>query len=124
MSRTELEKLYEVSADGLIESPGKFEGGLLYVPYFWEQGLDGGSDEDRELFSDEDRELFSDEDRELFPELGDTYGLSLSEDSNGLVYVNEYADVAEYGVARSSASLEDDYSEESDADSVCNDGND
>ncbi len=102
--------------DGLIESPGKFEGGLLYVPYFWEQGLDGGSDEDRELFSDEDRELF--------PELGDTYGLSLSEDSNGFVYVNEYADVAEYDAARSSASLEDDYSEESDADSVCNDGND
>lgn len=27
-----------------ISQPGKFEGQQEYVPYFWEQGLDGGPD--------------------------------------------------------------------------------
>lgn len=27
-----------------ITAPGKFEGQLSYVPYLWEQGLDGGPD--------------------------------------------------------------------------------
>lgn len=45
MTRAEIEQQYKV-VDGRIQSPGKFEGEPLYVPYFWDAYLDGWADED------------------------------------------------------------------------------
>lgn len=65
MTRAEIEQAYKVE-NGVIRSPGKFEGEAVYVPYFWDVYLDGGADED-------DGEVLvfyvSDEDRATFPEL-------------------------------------------------------
>lgn len=49
-----------------VRGPGKFEGEQIYVPYFYDQYLDGGADEDhgRTLqfnVTDEDRTIFPDE---------------------------------------------------------------
>ena len=45
MSRQEIEKAYDVNDSGVITSPGKFEGEMVYVPYFWDIVLNGGADE-------------------------------------------------------------------------------
>jgi hypothetical protein len=37
---------FQVSASGRIASPGKFEGEMIYVPYFWDCFLEGGADSD------------------------------------------------------------------------------
>ena len=44
MTRDEVLATYDV-VDGRIVSPGKFEGELYFVPAFWADALDGGSDE-------------------------------------------------------------------------------
>lgn len=64
-TRKELEKIYKTK-DGVITSPGKFEGQLLYVPYFWEIFLDGGVDDEKG-----DVLIFKIDanDRKLFPEI-------------------------------------------------------
>jgi hypothetical protein len=64
--RQEIEQNYRISATGHIQSPGKFEGQMIYVPYFWEASLDGGPDD-----YDDDALLFdvTAEDRALFPEI-------------------------------------------------------
>ena len=46
MKRAEVLKDYRVDERGVIRSPGKFEGEMLYVPHFWEAYLDGGADRD------------------------------------------------------------------------------
>lgn len=65
MTRNEIEKQYDIQ-NGIIRSPGKFEGEAIYVPYFWEIYLDGFADRD-----DGDILLFdvSAEDKKEFPEL-------------------------------------------------------
>lgn len=35
-----LEKVYKVNSAGIIESPGRYEGEKIYVPYFYEAPLD------------------------------------------------------------------------------------
>ena len=45
MTRQDIENAYEVR-DGIICSPGKFEGEAVYAPYFWEAYLNGGEDID------------------------------------------------------------------------------
>ena len=45
MTRKEIEDTYTV-VDGIIRSPGKFEGEAVYVPYFWDAYLNGFVDED------------------------------------------------------------------------------
>jgi len=37
---------FEVDDQGLITTPGKFEGEPIYVPYFWNLGLDGCADDE------------------------------------------------------------------------------
>ena len=49
-----------------VKRPGKFEGERRYVPYFWEQYLDGGADKD------DGKYLYfkiTEEDKKKFPEL-------------------------------------------------------
>ena len=62
-------KDYDVK-NGVIMSPGKFEGESAYVPYFWDVALDGFADED---YTDSTGAVYafdiSDEDKKFFPEL-------------------------------------------------------
>lgn len=37
---------FVVSEMGLIRNPGRFEGERTYVPYYWQETLDGGCDEE------------------------------------------------------------------------------
>ncbi len=63
--RQQLEKVYNVNSAGIIESPGRYEGEKIYVPYFYEAPLDRKPDI-REVgmigF------IVNREDAELFPE--------------------------------------------------------
>lgn len=38
---------YKFDRHGRITSPGKFEGEMIYLPLYWEVGLDGLADENR-----------------------------------------------------------------------------
>lgn len=73
---------YRVDSHGRITSPGKFEGEMLYVPYFWNEFLDGGADED-------DGEVLGfdvlPEDKEAFPELRRRRKIRLMETDQGFV---------------------------------------
>lgn len=64
MTRQEIEENYEI-VNGIIRSPGKFEGEALYIPYFWDCFLNGFADEDDSHIVFE----VTDEDRSLFPEI-------------------------------------------------------
>lgn len=82
MTREEIEKSYNV-VNGRICSPGKFEGEMLYVPFFWDVFLNGFCNRD-------DGEVVSfylePEDRVMFPELGKRRRvLKLIERSDGFV---------------------------------------
>lgn len=72
MTRDEILQAYQVE-NGVIVSPGKFEGETVYAPYFYEATMDGCAEE---LSFQEDGggeyvALVSihDEDREAFPEI-------------------------------------------------------
>ena len=82
VTRKEIEKDYSVDS-GVIQSPGKFEAEMLYVPYFWDKALNGLAEEDENgdfIFD------VGDEDRKEFPELKDVVSISLWSDENGFVY--------------------------------------
>ena len=85
----ELEKLYSTK-NGIIFSPGKFEGEPIYVPYFWEILLNGCYSDDDEY--DENDILISsiisiDEiDKRFFPELEGYSKIVLWESDQGFVY--------------------------------------
>jgi hypothetical protein len=86
LNRADIEQQYEVETDSRgnsrIRSLGKFQSEPAYTPYFWEQFLDGCSDEDVDgnLFF-----IVTPEDREQFPELADVYGIALHENNTGFV---------------------------------------
>ena len=81
MTRQEILDRYTLR-DGIIVSPGKFEGEMLYVPYFWEQYIDGGADED-------DGDIISftvtEDDVREFPELEGTSVVRLVVNDQGFV---------------------------------------
>lgn len=86
MTRTEIEATYKIQ-NGIIMSPGKFEGEPIYAPYFWDLVMDGGADE-----TEDDGDIFriSAEDRREFPEIDrDTTTIRIWEDGNGFVYTQE-----------------------------------
>ncbi len=84
MTREEILKQYNVNEDGVIQSPGKFEGEMLYMPHFWEAYLNGESNtlQDGSLsIPIEKRE------REMFPELGKRKKVvRFNIDENGFVW--------------------------------------
>jgi hypothetical protein len=98
---------YRINDAGVITSPGKFEGNMLYVPAFWERGLDGASDFDCGTVYGF---VFDDDDRKEFPEIGDSYGMLLEESENGFVNAVEPTDQKSYDVlvARVEAAQESD----------------
>ena len=90
MTRAEVLAQYDVDANGIIKSPGKFEGEMLYVPALWDIVLDGGSDDEQDddglwvSTINVDAEL-----RAEWPEIGDTKVIRLRESEQGFVYTEE-----------------------------------
>ena len=96
MTREEILKDYKVDEHGIIMSPGKFEGEMLYVPYFWDISLDGGGLDEGEDWCSLKIES---EDYAEFPELikgVDDY-IILSTSESGFIY-NELVTEKEYEV--------------------------
>jgi hypothetical protein len=82
VDRTAILKHYDVDVNGRIRSPGKFEGEMLYVPYFWDVGLDGFADTDNGTvwgFK------VTKEDKLMFPELKRKRSVRLAERDDGFV---------------------------------------
>jgi len=79
MTRAEILAQYEIK-DGIIVSPGKFEGEPLYAPYFYSIWLDGGADSASLAILPEDRKAF--------PEIpARRRKFWLSEDAQGFFYI-------------------------------------
>ena len=66
MTRQEIERQYKV-ANGVIRSPGQFEGEMIYVPHYWDIFMNGFADRDNGTIIGFD---ITPEDRNEFPELG------------------------------------------------------
>jgi len=69
---------FEAEAEG----PGKFEGVGAYAAYYWDQYLNGFSDDDERGVLRFD---VTDEDRLIFPDLDDVDSVYLYEDDNGFI---------------------------------------
>lgn len=100
MTRKDITEQFSKIEKGIIRDPGKFEGDILYAPYFWDEGLNGMADADIGsiwFF------VVHDLDRAEFPELGMIYGLALEESDNGFCYVTEYQTIEEFDQATAEA---------------------
>lgn len=65
VTRAEIEKEYRVD-NGIIRTPGMFEGERVYIPYFWDAFLNGMADRDDGYILGFD---VTQEDKAQFPEL-------------------------------------------------------
>lgn len=93
MKRADIERIYTIRTDGVIADCGKFEGEMLYVPYFWESALEGAYSQDvNQVFFFQ----LDDTDRELFPELGDAVAIALEENDQGFVSCTTFGTMADY----------------------------
>ena len=87
MTRKEIEALYNVE-NGIIRSPGKFEGEPVYAPHIWDMVLN----DDYDTLADTDeadgaaRVYITPEDVEEFPELDGEPFIEAWEDYNGFVH--------------------------------------
>ena len=97
---------YGCSRDGIIRSPGKFEGEPLWAAYFWEAHLLGEATDDVDgviIFS------IDDNDRRMFPSLTDETYVGLFESDQGFVNsVTGEALPIEYGGKWTADVIEDD----------------
>jgi hypothetical protein len=82
MTRRDILDQYKVDDRGIIRSPGKFEGEMLYVPYFWDAFLNGCADRDDGKVLGFDVTV---DDKKEFPELKRRRTVKILEDSNGFV---------------------------------------
>jgi len=73
---------YETDSHGIITSPGKFEGEMRYVPWFWEAGMNGLADRDDGKVMGFD---ISPADKVMFPELKRRRTVKLIETDQGFV---------------------------------------
>jgi hypothetical protein len=81
MTRKQIESEYKVE-NGVIRSPEKFEGEMVYVPYFWDAFLNGFADRDNGNVLGFD---LTKEDKVEFPELKGRRTVTLYERSDGFV---------------------------------------
>ena len=98
MNRDEILKQFKTNERGGIADPGKFEGEMLYVPYFYDKGMEGMADEDIQIAEGESAWIFTltPEDHELVPELGEATELAIRNDSNGFIYgITDLAAIAQ-----------------------------
>lgn len=81
MTRQEIMDTYDINEQGVITNPGKFEGEMLYVPYFWDAYMNGNGDweDDFTVFTVEPDDISE------FPELMNTTFIKLYEDDQGFV---------------------------------------
>jgi len=97
MNRTDVFSTYEVNPDtGVIQSPGKFENEMLYVPALWAHACEGGADFDENGVYGY---VFNDSDHEEFPEIGTAFAIMLEESDTGFVNTREFETVAEWDAA-------------------------
>lgn len=82
MNRNEILKEYAVNLHGVIKTPGKFEGEMLYVPFYWEIFLDGFADRDNGKILSFD---VTKEDKLMFPELAKRKTVKLYQRDDGFV---------------------------------------
>lgn len=89
---TDLSKRNQILADfdiedgiGTINTPGKFEGEMLYVPYFWDMVMDGGGDTQYDGDTPIDYFEVTTDDIRLFPELDGTKRIAVWESDSGFV---------------------------------------
>lgn len=68
---------------GVILSPGRFEGCMVYVPYFMDAALSGVADESCE---DSDKFNVTAEDLAAFPELAGIKSVIVYADANGFAH--------------------------------------
>jgi hypothetical protein len=97
MLREDVLSEYTVNESGVIQTPGKFEGEMLYVPYFWDSYLDGLSDREIEgfiYFKVVERDL------ENFPELAGADYIALVERDNGFVHASLLSSKLFEGIVR------------------------
>lgn len=76
---------YECDEQGRITSPGKFEGEMCYLPYFYDLAMcgEGELDEEDGTFTVD----IQPDDRELFPQLAaDQESVTMIESESGFVY--------------------------------------
>ena len=90
--RDKILKEFTVDKDGIIRTLGKFEGEMLYAPYFYEIVMNGFGDQ--YYLPQEDR-VYSvfpvgDEDKAEFPELEDGIGVICFETDQGFFIVESY----------------------------------
>lgn len=86
MTKHDILRTYHFNATGIITTPGKFQGGPIYGPYFYEIYLDGG---DMEILNEGiliEVELL---DILQFPELENVKYILLDEDEQGFVWLSE-----------------------------------
>jgi hypothetical protein len=100
-SRAAVEAAYKIE-NGVITDPGQMENNAIYVPYFWDKGLNGFSDQD-----DGEAIGFSvtEEDIKEFPELKDREMVVLFQSEDG--FVNEGDE--DYDFEAGSDDEDDDY---------------
>lgn len=97
MTRKEITESYKVLKDGVIASLGKFEGEMLYAPYFYGVTLDGCAEE-LEHMQDGVGEYIAlvavePHDRVEFPELDiETTFIGIIENDQGFVSATELTD--------------------------------
>jgi hypothetical protein len=83
MTRQDILSQYQVSPNGVILSPGKFESEMLYVPYFWEAYMNGMADDDDGSIL---TFIVNQDDLNEFPELANVKKVQLEETDQGFVY--------------------------------------
>lgn len=109
---------FEVNNAGYIKNPGKFEGERTYVPYYWQETLDGGCD--TEYVGDKPYFVVQIEPKDRFifgiPEAVQI--IVLEESDQGFVSGTAYEDVAEWETALEEARSEVEYEEDEDAEPV------
>jgi hypothetical protein len=88
MTRQEILDSFDVDEHGIIQSPGKFEGEMVYAPHYYSLIMDGCADETE--YDDDDTPIdyfdVSSEDTKEFPELKGVKRLVCFEDSSGFFY--------------------------------------
>ena len=82
MNRNEILKTYAVTHHGVIKTPGKFEGEMVYVPFYWDIFLDGFVDRDDGKILSFD---VTKEDKIMFPELVKRKTVKLCQRDDGFV---------------------------------------